>query len=393
MPTGLGHNPLYGPPCYPVVGVIVSRVMASLFRTGWSLFAIGLTIVIGFFVAGCGQEPVQVYRVEKTPEAPSARSPHGGMPHGHPEMSDPATRPSVKWSTPEGWVEQPASGMRVGSFFVMAGDKPQGFVSIVPLAGTGGGDFNNINLWRSQVGLEPVSEQEIKKSAEPVEMGGQPAWMYDLAGTAGEDQPVRILGAIQHRDGVVWFVKLTGDREYVATQKKVFTDFLKSITFGAPESKPVAAAAEPAAAPSTVTAAAMWTVPAGWKEAPPGRFLTAKFIIEPAEGGRAEVNVSSSPGDGGGLAANVNRWRGQLGLAPLNAEQLEQAARIVETRGGPATYVEMSGRDQRTNEPAAVAGLMLFRSDKAWFFKLMGDEKTVAAQKEVFVTFAREARY
>ena len=29
------------------------------------------------------------------------------------------------------------------------------------------------------------------------------------------------------------------------------------------------------------------------------------------------VNVSMSSGDCGGLAANVNRWRGQLGLPPV----------------------------------------------------------------------------
>ncbi len=57
-----------------------------------------------------------------------------------------------------------------------------------------------------------------------------------------------------------------------------------------------------------------WQVPAGWQEVSGGQFLVAKFNLTGDNGATAAVNVSSSNGDGGGLAANVNRWRGQLGL-------------------------------------------------------------------------------
>jgi hypothetical protein len=35
--------------------------------------------------------------------------------------------------------------------------------------------------------------------------------------------------------------------------------------------------------------------------------------------GKAEVTVSAFPGDTGGLLANLNRWRGQIGLEPVQA--------------------------------------------------------------------------
>ena len=42
-------------------------------------------------------------------------------------------------------------------------------------------------------------------------------------------------------------------------------------------------------------------------------------------GATAAVNVSSSAGEGGGLIGNVNRWRGQLGLAPLSEAEVNQS--------------------------------------------------------------------
>ena len=59
-----------------------------------------------------------------------------------------------------------------------------------------------------------------------------------------------------------------------------------------------------------------WTVPSGWQEGQLAQFLVAKYVIAGADG-TAAVNVSSLAGDGGGLLANVNRWRGQLGLPPV----------------------------------------------------------------------------
>ena len=53
---------------------------------------------------------------------------------------------------------------------------------------------------------------------------------------------------------------------------------------------------------------------------------------------KAAVNVSTSAGDGGGLAANVNRWRGQLSQTPwseadilsMTAERRRQYLQAVE---------------------------------------------------------------
>ena len=54
----------------------------------------------------------------------------------------------------------------------------------------------------------------------------------------------------------------------------------------------------------------VWQAPGDWKQEAAGQFLTAAYALP--SGGR--VTVSKLGGDGGGLAANLNRWRGQVGL-------------------------------------------------------------------------------
>src|SRR5688500_16131105 len=95
------------------------------------------------------------------------------------------------------------------------------------------------------------------------------------------------------------------------------------------EAAPAPALPSPATSPSSPSTAAApsepggpWKVPAGWRQDArqrPMRFAT--FLI--GEGDAAvEVAVSQFPGDVGGLLANVNRWRGQVGLAPVTEAEL-----------------------------------------------------------------------
>ena len=148
--------------------------------------------------------------------------------------------------------------------------------------------------------------------------------------------------------------------------------------------------------PSAVAPAAgrpNWTVPAGWQEVSGGQFLIAKFMLAGSGNAQAAVNVSSSAGNGGGLAANVNRWRKQLGLAELADDELTKSVKSITTAVGPASLVEMAGVDARTGHPAALVGIMVLQSQQVWFYKLMGDAAVVADQTEPFVQFVRGVRY
>ena len=249
---------------------------------------------------------------------------------------------------------------------------------------------------------DPVTPEELQKAAQKVEVAGQPAELHDVVGkNPSSSEPTRILGVIQHRDGMAWFFKMTGDDQLVAQQKPAFIELLKSFQFAPAEGQPGLPPSHPPIDSSVAAPAAAisskgkpnWQVPAGWKEVPGGQFFIAKFNIAGDGGAQATVNVSMSAGDGGGLAANVNRWRKQLGLSDLSNDELAKAAKTVETAGGKAAVVEMGGTDARTGQPAQLIGAMVTQSGQTWFYKLMGDAKVVEAQKDAFTKFVQSVKY
>ncbi len=368
--------------------------------------------------AGCHRDSVQVYTVSsdqdqtppplaQTPPSNSAVPPtapaDSTLPPGHPDIStmpagvlpDTSAGQSIApptWTTPDGWTSVPLTEFRVASFKVTGANGKTADVSVVPLPGMAGGDAPNVNRWRGQVGLAPVPDDQIQSSAESIVAGGEPASLYDIGGATS-----RILGVIQHRDdNNAWFFKMTGDPDLVEQQKPVFIAFLKSLSFTAqstaaqlpPGHPDIGSMDSSEAGPISHAGQPNWQVPSTWTEVSGGQFLIAKFTIN-GDNGAAAVNVSSSVGDGGGLSANVTRWRGQLGLQP--SDTLTTTPLMV--NGGTAQLVDLSGTDARSGQPAEIIGVIVTEPGATWFYKLMGDPKTVAAQKDAFTQFVQGVKY
>ncbi len=383
-----------------------------------------LTPFLFLLATGCHRDEIKVYRVAKdqdqtqqpTGPALSTDTPNPGLPLGHPDVSSanaasfptPSGLPQLTWKTPDGWTEVPPGEMRVASFKITGTNGKQADVSVIPLPGQAGSDEANVNRWRGQVGLPPLPPDELKKSAQDVEAGGQSAQLYDIPGqNPGNGNAERILAAIQRRADMAWFFKMTGDSDLVEQQKPAFIAFLKSLAFGAPQtptgmppSHPaigdMGMGMSPAAASGPISHEGQpnWEVPAGWQEVPGGQFLIAKFNIS-GPSGAATVNVSSSPGEGGGQLANLNRWREQLGLEPLTKE-------IPPSRIGPPgadipaagiLTVDYTGTDSKTGQPARLVGSIVQQNGQTWFYKLMGDPKIVESQKAAFTKFVQGAKY
>jgi hypothetical protein len=203
----------------------------------------------------------------------------------------------------------------------------------------------------------------------------------------------------------VWFFKMTGDTDLVEQQKPAFVALLKSLKFAAAPAQTELPPSHPSmgdmgmGAPATATAPIssegkpVWQVPAGWQEVSGGQFLVAKFTIIGKNGAAAAVNVSSSAGEGGGLVGNVNRWRGQLGLAPLSDSDVNKLATAIDVQGGKASLVDLSGTDARTGQPTRLVGVIAPQPGQTWFYKLMGDAKIVESQKDAFTQFVQSAKY
>ncbi len=160
--------------------------------------------------------------------------------------------------------------------------------------------------------------------------------------------------------------------------------------YRASKEAPLAATAEPsrpeAATPSEAVASSSnglaWTVPAGWSEKPASGMRLATF-----EAGRgAEVSVVALPGTAGGNLANVNRWRGQIGLEPLDEAGLDAASKRVASPAGKVLVVDFKGAAPG-GEASRVVGGMIAAGEKTWFFKLTGGDGSVGSAKPAFLRF------
>ncbi len=389
--------------------------------TGWALL-----VLVGV-LAGCGRNDVQVYQVAKEP----TQTPPVAMPPGHPGTSAGAAAPALKYKAPSGWQEVAPGEMRAASFRIAGENGKLADVSVVPLPGLAGGDLDNVNRWRGQVGLKGISQEELAQQAQPVQMDGQPAHVYEQAGeNLGSGEKTRILAAITRRDGVAWFFKMTGDEGLVAQQKPAFVEFLQSVTFPAnaaqsglpPSHPPIASSPElppshppigagpelppshpPIGGASMATQTAppaasaqdkpSWQAPADWKEVPGGQFLVAKFLVSGAGEAQAAVNVSMSAGDGGGLLANLNRWRGQLGLAPVAEADLTKQVQALDLPGTKAVLAEIAGTDPKTGQKTHLLAAIVPQAQQTWFYKLMGNEQLVEQQKDAFTQFVKSVKY
>ncbi|MFA7236789.1 MAG: hypothetical protein WC058_07995 [Phycisphaeraceae bacterium] len=130
----------------------------------------------------------------------------------------------------------------------------------------------------------------------------------------------------------------------------------------------------------------VFTLPAGWTEkSPPGPMLLHEFAA-----GDARATVSMLSGDGGGLLANVNRWRGQLGLAAMDREAFMKIVMPVKVDGIDGWRVDMAGQGDGAK---ATLGVIVERGGATWFFKMNGQTDAVKSQTETFDQFVQSVKW
>ena len=66
-----------------------------------------------------------------------------------------------------------------------------------------------------------------------------------------------------------------------------------------------------------------WSVPDGWTEDTAPRPMRLTTYVAADSSGPVEVAVTRFGGRVGGALANINRWRGQMGLPPVDETELE----------------------------------------------------------------------
>lgn len=135
-----------------------------------------------------------------------------------------------------------------------------------------------------------------------------------------------------------------------------------------------------------------WQLPDGWKELPAGQMRVGYFAIAGPDNQKAEVTIIPLPGLAGSDLDNVNRWRGQIGSAPVPAEELAKTAVKVPVGGSEGQLFDLEGAADKSPRLRMVAAI-LRREGTAWFFKMTGDDALVASQKAPFTKFLETLKF
>lgn len=332
-------------------------------------------------LAGCRKEEITSYRAPKDKEPPVVASKGARNPHGAGGDMRPRSQPQLTWKLPEGWSELGAGKMSLASFAIKA-DGGQAQVAVTPLPNMAGRENEIVNMWRAQFGQPALSAEDAAKQLQPTEVAGGQGKLFEVSGQAqGEKDTMRIVTAFLHRPDASWFFRLSGDDKIVASQKDKFVAFVKSVEI---KEGPAEAAPAVAAEDSVPSGPKMnWSVPEQWKQIAAGQMQIAKFAVPEKDSARAEVSVSVFPSDSGGTLANVNRWRGQLGLGPIAAADLGKTVTPLDPADSQTMLVDMK------NNGKQLIGAIVPRGGQWFFYKLLGDEAAVTPQKVAFIAFAK----
>jgi hypothetical protein len=323
-------------------------------------------LLLPLFLAGCGEPKITHYTVPKE------------------------RRAAAPWTVPDGWSPVEA---RVGlaSFAVFGDGGRQAQVNITPLPAMQGREALIINMWRSQVGLKEIPEAEAMGQLVEVTVGGESGKMFEVASPAASGEgPQRIITAMVHRPDASWFYKLSGDDALVQAEKPRFLEFLKSIRIQelAASAPPSAARGgggmgAPAAAAPVAAQKFNWQVPTGWTPLPVGQMQDARFAVPDLGAAKAEVSVSVFNRPTGDRLSNINRWRGQVGLSSITEAELAGAVTPLDPANPDAILLDV------TNNGKRLLGAAYPRGGRYFFYKLLGDEAAVAAQRDAFIAFVK----
>lgn len=250
------------------------------------------------------------------------------------------------WQLPDGWSETKGTGMRIATLSLDGKNRPPLEMAVSTLRQTNP-DWNayltsNLNRWRGQLGLPPLSPE--------------------MAAGAFEK--------LNEQNGTIYFTRLNAMTANSNTSSNTtLPDRARRPSRSLTGFDPTAVRGTP---------------PPNWKPGPVTGMRKGCFRMQ-SEGQAIEVTVIPAGGD---LLANVNRWRGQLKLDPLDQRQLTDSSRDVKAGTLSGKYIAIPGASE-----TILAAIFPEAGGGSWFVKLRGDANLADSQQEAFKSFVSSLRF
>jgi uncharacterized protein YkwD len=355
-------------------------LMAVLAVTGWT--------------AGCDREPpVTAYNAPKESPRPAPPDLRAVAPAAA------ATETLVSYQAPQSWQVDPTPRQMVDLAFTAGAAKVM--VMAMPAATFTADPLGNINRWRAQVGLAPVSDL-AGQAPTSVKIGDAEGSLYDIAGPS-QRQCVAML----MRGESIWYFKLMGPPAAVEAERPGLLAFVESVKFGTAPPAPAdphagmpmpggmgmgggggpSIAGVPGATPPVAGLAAYAVAPT-WRLDPTPRPMRELTYLLGSGDRTATVIVSrlAATSFSADPLGNINRWRAQVGLPEVRA-LAEQPVVALQVGGEQASLYDLTGPTTRQ----VVA--MVVRGEEIWYFKVLGEGQVVASEKAAFDAFLSSVRF
>src|SRR6266581_4899092 len=355
-------------------------------------FIIYLGLFSALLVSCEKNSEIKVYRVSKAPLEESAPQRQDAMPTNTAAPRMPADLPpsaETVVTTPPNWEPQPLSQMRQASFLVKGDNGAVADISFVSLGSAAGNVLENVNRWLGQLGQPSITEQKLGEMAQRLQTSLGDVTIVDLAGLPDNADPARdgrIIAAMVTTANATLFFKMRGNADLSEAQKGDFIKWVAAVCNAQNQTgSPQMAAAPPpgdSGAPQI-----RWKAPDGWTEVPPSSMRYASFSAPAEDGSKIDISVVTFPGDGGSDVDNVNRWRGQMGLVPIDANAVTSQIAPLKTADTTFSTTDIAGANTRT------VAAWTRRDGRVWFFKATGPNAAVEKEKPNFVKFIESVRF
>ncbi|MCE9593268.1 MAG: hypothetical protein K8S98_03645 [Planctomycetes bacterium] len=333
--------------------------------------------------------------------------------------------PGLSWTTPPGWTELPPAQFRDANFRVAGNERAECYLST--LTGEGGGLAANINRWRMQMSLTPLSALEIEALPRVAWLGKQ-AVAVDFVGSwtgmsgGGKLDGWRLIGWLLVEPTQSRFLKMTGPADVLEGELEHFRQLALSFGPGAredgarddgalqemPAATPKASGELPAGHPPISSASTSagsasasastsnvspsgfeWSPPAGWKRGPEKAMREITYLV--GDDGATECYVTLLAGTGGGTLANINRWCGQLGQTPMPENALSKLEHV-KMLGADGVLVEIERGAAATSGAEYLLGAVCEQPERSVFVKMTGPRAVLERERAAFVEFCKSAR-
>lgn len=331
-------------------------------------------------LCSCEDREIRTYRVA-TDSEPETPAPSGAISQMGQSKSQADSILPITWQAPSAWKAEPPNQFATAAYSVAGA----GRVTISKLAGDGGGLAANINRWRGQVGLETLPDDQISGQPMPVPESDKYLLLFNLNPETPMGKGEGIFAAVLTLKSETWFFKFTGKTNKLIENGDAFMAFLQSIRISG--SKASLSPAQPHDSPAVPEIKV--TPPEGWKPGKGSSMRVASFAIKGPDETSADVSVIPLAGDSGSILENVNRWRSQIKLAPLDASDDPALGRKAQGPAGEFFISHMvSSEAVLDGKKAAISSAILKKGNITWFFKITGEASLVEANREKFEAFA-----